>query len=139
MSDFITMAMQQLGLSEQQTRGAAGGLLGLAKSTLGADFDKQLGALPAVQQLMSGATSSPASAGGIGGMLSGLIGKVTGNAPGGIGQAAGVLGILQASGIGSDKAGPFIKLLMDFIGQSGGQAGIAALLGKVPELKKFIG
>lgn len=138
MSDFVAMAMKQLGLSEQQTRGAAGGLLGLAKSTLGADFDKQLGGLPAVQQLMSGGGGSGAG-GGIGGMLSGLIGKVAGNAPGGLGQAAGVLGILQASGIGTDKAGPFVKLLMDFIGKSGGQAGITALLGKVPELKKFIG
>jgi hypothetical protein len=160
MQDFINMATKQLGISDGAAKQGTGALLGMVQQQLGSgDFGKLTSMLPGAQQLMGGGggASGGASggAGGIAGALGGLMGGgkgsggglgalasaasgLLGKDAGGLGQIAGLVSQLGNAGIGADKAGGFIKLFMDYLGNKGGGDLVTKLLGNA-DLKKLIG
>jgi Protein of unknown function VcgC/VcgE (DUF2780) len=131
MQEFIQMAAQQLGISQQQSTAATGGMLGLIQKSMGgSDFNGLLGQLPGASnllgQVMGGgsapAPSAPASGVGLGGMLGGLLGGGGGSSAGGIaGAVGGLLG--GGSGGSSNPLGAVASLL----GGSGGGGAASAL------------
>lgn len=139
MQDFIQMAVKQLGVSESATKSAAGGILGMVQKTVGeGDFTKALGGVPGLTDLMKqGAAAKPDA--GVGGAIGGMLGKLGGNLPGGVGQAAGLMGIFKGAGLSTDKMGPFVGLLFNYLKGKAGAGNIDALLTKLPEIKKLIG
>ena len=137
--EFIKQATSQLGVSEQAAKGATGGLLGMVQKATGGggDFDQLMKRLPGAQNLMGGGGAAPAGGGG-GGLLGAAAGALGGKLPGGLGQAAGLLAMLNQHGIGADKAGGFVNLFAQFIQGKGGGQILQSLLGKMPELKGLI-
>ena len=149
MLDFINQASSQLGISTDQATKATGGLLGMVQSQLGAgEFQKTLGGVPGVGDLISKATGG--GGGGIGGMLGGggggglggLLGKASSMLGGHGGAAESALGIgsiMANSGLSMDKLGGLGQMLMTYLQGHIGQEGVQGLIGKLPELKKLIG
>jgi hypothetical protein len=146
-----------LGVSEQAAKGETGGLLGMVQKATGGggDFDQLMKLLPGAQNLMGGGGAAPAGGGGGGllgaamgalgggkaaggGLLGAAAGALGGKLPGGLGQAAGLLAMLNQHGIGADKAGGFVNLFAQFIQGKGGGQILQSLLGKMPELKGLI-
>lgn len=159
--EFIKQATSQLGVSEAAAKGATGGLLGMVQKATGGDgeFDQLMKLLPGAQNLIGGGGSAaPASGGGgllgaamgaLGGaksagssaggsLLGAAAGALGGKLPGGLGQAAGLLSMLNQHGIGADKAGGFVNLFMQFVQGKGGAGILQGLMGKMPELKSLI-
>lgn len=155
MQDFINMATKQLGISESSAKQGTGALLGMVQQQLGGgDFSKLTSMLPGAQQLMGGG-SGASGGGGIAGALGGLMGGskggggglgalasaasgLLGKDAGGLGQIAGLVSQLSNAGIGTDKAGGFVKLFMDYVSGKGGGDIVTKLLGNA-DLKKLIG
>ncbi len=155
MQDFINMATKQLGISEGSAKQGTGALLSMVQQQLGAgDFSKLTGMLPGAQQLMTGGASSTGG-GGIAGALGGLMGGgktsggglgalasaasgLLGKDAGGLGQIAGLVSQLSNAGIGTDKAGGFVKLFMDYVSGKGGGDVVSKLL-RNADIKKLIG
>lgn len=155
--EFIKMATSQLGVSEQQAKGATGGLLGMVQKATGGsgEFDQLMKLLPGAQNLIGGGGAAPATGGGGGllgtamgalgggkaaggGLLGAAAGALGGKLPGGLGQAAGLLSMLSQNGISADKAGRFVNLFASFVQGKGGGQILQGLLGKMPELKGLI-
>lgn len=155
MQDFINMATKQLGISEGAAKQGTGALLGMVQQQLGGgEFSKLTNMLPGAQQLMGGGGGG-GGAGGIAGALGGLMGGgksgggglgalasaasgLLGKDAGGLGQMAGLVSQLSNAGIGTDKAGGFVKLFMDYVSGKGGGDIVTKLLGNA-DLKKLIG
>jgi hypothetical protein len=156
MQDFINMATKQLGISEGAAKQGTGALLGMVQQQLGnGEFSKLTSMLPGAQQMMSGGAAGGGSGGGIAGALGGLMGGgkssggglgalasaasgLRGKDAGGLGQIAGLVSQLGNAGIGTDKAGGFVKLFMDYVSGKGGGDIVTKLLGNA-DLKKLIG
>jgi hypothetical protein len=138
--EFIKSAMSQLGVSEQSAKGATGGLLSMIqKNATGDDFSKLLNVLPGADGLLKQFGGATPSGGGGGGLLGSVLGAVGGKLPGGLGQAAGLLGMLSGHGIPADKAGGFVNLFASFVKGKGGEQLIGNLLSGFPDLKKLLG
>ena len=135
MNDFIQMAVGNLGLSEDSARSATGGLLQLIQSQVGGDDARHLlNQLPGSQELLN-----TASAGSSGGGLGGLVSKIGGMFGGKAGAAAGIVGILDKTGLGVGKIGPFASLFVNFLRDKAGTDLVDRVLNKLPELKKLMG
>lgn len=154
MHEFIQMAIKQLGIDEQQAKTATSGVLGLLQKHAPADaFSGVMNSVPGASDLLKGLGGNPGATSG-GGALGGLLGAAS-SALGGAKQggssilgAAGsllggkggdALGALSNSGLGLDKAGPFVNLLVGYLKDKAGAGAVDKLLGSFPELKKFIG
>ena len=86
MKELVELLTKNLGVSGAQAEGGAAVLFKAAKEKLGGgEFDKLLGGVPGLGDLLK---KAPASGGGLGGMLGGLAGAMGGNA----GLIATVLG-----------------------------------------------
>ena len=119
MDEFIKMVTSQLGLGEEQTRAATGGLLGMIKDKVGDGLGTEiLSKLPGADALINDAPAAQAEAaesGGGGGMLGGLMsaaGKMLG---GNAGSALGIASMLSSSGIDLEKSGSFITMFTSFV------------------------
>lgn len=141
-TDFISMAAQNLGQSETSTKSATGALLGVLQQKADpGDFQKLLGAIPGASDLLSAGEGS----GGIGGMLGGLgggggaLGGLTSALGGGGGGAMGLIGALAGSGFSTDKLGGLVSLFMNFAKGQAGDGLVQKLLGQAPELAKMMG
>jgi len=78
MKELIDLLTRNLGVSGSQAEGGAAVLFKAAKEKLGgAEFDKLLGGVPGLGDLLK---KAPASGGGLGGMLGNLAGAMGGNA-----------------------------------------------------------
>ena len=78
MKELIDMLTKKLGVSATQAEGGAAVLFKAAKDKLGGEeFDKLLGGVPGLGDLMK---KAPAAGGGLGGLLGGLAGAMGGNA-----------------------------------------------------------
>lgn len=129
--DFLSLASGQLGISEDATRSATGGLLSfLGDKANPQDFQGLLSALPGAADLMK--SSAPKSS-GLMGALSNLGGGL-----GNLGAAAGLLGRLKSAGLDMNKAGSFVGLFVDFARKNVDGALIGRLLESVPELRKVL-
>jgi Protein of unknown function VcgC/VcgE (DUF2780) len=109
MKELIDMLTKKLGVDARQAEGGSAVLLKAARDKLGgAEFDKLLGSLPGVGDLMR---KAPATGGGLGGLLGGIAGAVGGN-------AALIATIVQGFGklgLGAEDAKRFAPVIMEFL------------------------
>lgn len=110
MKELIDMLTKNLGVSGPQAEGGAAVLFKAAKDKLGGgEFDKMLGGLPGLGDLMGKAPA--AGGGGLGGLLGGLAGSVGGNAS----LIANVVGGFGKLGLTADHAKKFVPVILDFL------------------------
>lgn len=136
MNEFITIAAQQLGLSEAVSTQAAGGLIkNIQQHVPAADFTQLAAKVPGLTDLVAKSATATGGGGGLGGML-GSAGSLLG---GKLGSLAGLAGTLQSTGLGADKIGPFAGMLVNYLkGKAGGDL-VSKILAHVPDLKKLVG
>lgn len=109
MQELVDLLTKNLGVSAPQAEGGAAVLFKAAKEKLGgAEFDKLLGGVPGLGDLMM---KAPASGGGLGGMLGGLAGALGGNA----GLIATILGGFGKLGLTADHAKRFVPVILEFL------------------------
>ena len=115
--DLVQQIMAQLGLGEDQAKGGLGLLLQQAKEKLGAtDFGKIKDIIPQADALVGAA---PAESGGMIGAIGGLA-KAFGAK--GLGDAAKMLDGFSKLGIAKEKIAVFVKLVLDYVQEHGGEA-----------------
>ena len=137
--DFIQSAASQIGAGESATESATGAILQVFKDRADpGDFEQLLGKVPGAAGLISKVSSGGAEPEG-GGMLGGLLGGAASGLGGSLGAGAGILALLQKSGLGSDKLGALLPLFLQFIKSEAGEALVSRIVGKVPELKALMG
>ena len=109
MKELVDMLTRSLGVNGQQAEGGAAVLFKAARDKLGgAEFDKLLGGLPGLGDLLN---KAPASGGGLGGLLGGLAGAVGGNA----GLIATIVQGFGKLGLTTDHAKKFVPVIMEFL------------------------
>jgi hypothetical protein len=110
MKELIDLLTKNLGVDGKQAEGGAAVLLKAAKDKLGGgEFDKLLGGVPGLGDLLKKAPAS--GGGGLGGLLGGLAGAVGGNA----GLIATILQGFGKLGLGADDAKRFVPVILDFL------------------------
>jgi hypothetical protein len=119
MQELITALVSQLGVNKEQAQGGAGAIFKAAQDRLGGgEFDKLLGGIPGVKDLLSKAPSSGGGlGGGLGGMLGGLASKMGG---GDMAQAAQLLSAFSSLGLNKDTAMKFVPVILQFLQSQGG-------------------
>jgi hypothetical protein len=110
MKELIDMLTTNLGVSPAQAEGGAGVLFKAARDKLGgAEFDRLLGGLPGLGDLMMKAPAP--GGGGLGGLLGGLAGAMGGNA----GLIATIVSGFGKLGLTAEHAKKFAPLIMEFL------------------------
>jgi hypothetical protein len=138
--DFIRSAASQIGAGESATESATGAILQVFKDRADSgDFQQLLDKVPGAGALLSKVSKGGAEPEGGGGMLGGLLGGAVSGLGGSLGAGAGILALLQKSGLGSDKLGALLPLLLQFVKSEAGEALVSRIVGKVPELKALMG
>jgi hypothetical protein len=119
--ELIDSLVKQLGISGAQAEGGAAVLFKAAKDKLGAaEFDKLLGAVPGLGDLLK---KAPAAGGGLGGLLGGLAGAVGGNAQ----LVSTIMGGFGKLGLTVNDARRFAPVIMDFLRSKVGPDVVAKL------------
>ena len=109
MKELVDLLTSNLGVSGPQAEGGAAVLFKAAREKLGgAEFDKLLGGVPGLGDLVK---KAPAAGGGLGGMLGGLASAMGGNAA----LVATVLGGFGKLGLTADHAKKFVPLILEFL------------------------
>jgi hypothetical protein len=121
--ELVSQLAKELGSSNDQARGAAGSLFGLAKTRLApADFAKVAGAVPGMDGLLAAAPAmaavAPAKAGGAAGAAAALAGS---------GGLASLAGSFSKLGLKPDQIAKAASFLTQYVTKSGG-AGVGSLL-----------
>jgi hypothetical protein len=137
--DFVQMAVQNLGITEQTAQGAAGGILQTIKGKVsGGDFQQLLGGLEGAEGLLGQAPQAEGQKGG-GGILGKVIGAAASAFGGKGGSALNLAGLLAGAGLSADKLGPFVSLFMNFAKQHLDSGLVSRLLGQLPDLQNLAG
>ena len=109
MKELVEMLTKSVGVNGAQAEGGAAVLFKAAKDKLGgAVFDKLLGGVPGLHDLLK---KAPASGGGLGGMLGGLASAVGGNAA----LVTTILGGFGKLGLTADHAKKFVPVILEFL------------------------
>lgn len=138
--DFIQSAASQIGAGEAATESATGAILQVFKDKADpGDFQQLLEKVPGAGALLSKAASGGTEQPGGGGMLGGMLGSAASGLGGGLGAGAGILSLLQKSGLGSDKLGALLPLLLQFLKSEAGEGLVSRIFGQVPELQALLG
>jgi hypothetical protein len=134
--DFILSAASRIGASESATESATGAILQVFQGGADSgDFQQLLQKVPGAAGLLSKVGGADSGGGGLGGLLGAAASGLGGN----LGAGAGVLAMLQKSGLGSDKLSSLLPLLLQFLKSEAGEALVNRIAGKVPELKALMG
>jgi hypothetical protein len=134
--DFIKTAASQIGASESATESATGAILQALRGGADAgDFQQLLQKSPGAAGVLSKAPGGGEAGGGLGGLL----GSAAAGVGGSLGASAGILAMLQKSGLGSDKLSALLPLLVQFLKSEAGEALVSRIFGKAPELKALMG
>lgn len=113
MKELVDLLTKNLGVSGAQAEGGAAVLLKAAKDKLGGgEFDKLLGGVPGLSDLLH---KAPAAGGGLGGGLGGMLGGLAGAVGGNAGAIASVLGGFSKLGLTADHAKKFVPLILEFL------------------------
>lgn len=135
--DFVQAAAQRFGATEDTTRSASSGLLGVIRDNDdGSTFNQLVDRVPGVVELV-GAQNEAES--GKSGLVGGLMGKAAGLMGRQGGSSAGLLGLLASSGISTSNVGPFVSMFLKFIQQTAGPELSDRVSGSLPNLKDLIG
>ena len=109
MKELIDMLTKNLGVSGPQAEGGAAVLFKAAKDKLGGDeFNKLLGGVPGLGDLMK---KAPATGGGLGGLLGGIAGAMGGNAA----LISTIVGGFGKLGLSAEDAKRFAPVMFDFL------------------------
>ena len=110
MKELVDLLSKNIGVSGSQAEGGAAVLFKAARDKLGgAEFDKLLGGVPGLGDLLGKAPAS--GGGGLGGMLGGLASAVGGNAA----LITTVLGGFGKLGLTADHAKKFVPVILEFL------------------------
>ena len=110
MKELVDLLSKNIGVSGSQAEGGAAVLFKAARDKLGgAEFDKLLGSVPGLGDLLGKAPAS--GGGGLGGMLGGLASAVGGNAA----LITTVLGGFGKLGLTADHAKKFVPVILEFL------------------------
>lgn len=121
MKELIEQLTRNLGVTAPQAEGGAAVLFKAARDKLGAaDFDRELGTVPGLRDLLG---KAPATGGGLGGMLGSLAGAMGGNA----GLVATVLGGFGKLGLTAEHARKFVPFILEFLRSKVGPETVARL------------
>lgn len=121
MKELIDMLTKSVGVSGSQAEGGAAVLFKAAKDKLGGgEFDKLLGGVPGLGDLLK---KAPASGGGLGGMLGGLAGAMGGNAS----LIATIVGGFGKLGLTTDHAKKFVPVILEFLRSKVGPDAVSRL------------
>jgi hypothetical protein len=122
--ELIGALTKEMGATVPQASGAAGALLGLAKTKLKPEeFTKVAGAIPGIDALLAAA---PAVAGTAGSSAAGALAAATGGA-GGLGGLAAVAPAFQKLGLKPEMAMKALPVLTNYVTKTGGKD-VASLL-----------
>ena len=125
--DLVGALTKEMGATVPQASGAAGALLGLAKTRLKPEeFAKVAGAVPGIDSLLAAA---PAVAGTAGSGAAGALAKATGGA-GALGGLATVAPAFEKLGLKPEMAMKAVPVLTNYVTTSGGKE-VASLLAGV--------
>ena len=131
MDEFISLVTQQLGIGEQESRSAVGGILKIVKEQLDdSAFGDLMQQLPGAEAMIGESGDAAGSGGGLMGSLTSMAGSLLGG-EGGAGAIAKALG---DAGIGLDKAGGFVAALVSFLKDKLGEEAFTALAAQLPDL-----
>lgn len=120
MQDLIDSLSNQLGVNQVQAQGGAGAIFKAAQDRLGqSEFDRLLGGLPGIKELLA---KAPATGGGLSGLLGGLASRV-GNSD--MAQAAQLLSAFSSLGLNKDMAMKFVPIVLQFLQSHGGPEKVA--------------
>ena len=109
MKELVDLLTGKLGVSVTQAEGGAAVLFKAAKDKLGGDeFNKLLGGVPGLGDLMK---KAPATGGGLGGLLGGIAGAMGGNAA----LISTIVGGFGKLGLSADDAKRFAPVMFDFL------------------------
>jgi hypothetical protein len=109
MKELIDSLTKQLGVSGAQAEGGAAVLLKAAKDKMGGEeFNKLLGGVPGLGDLLR---KAPATGGGLGGLLGGIAGSMGGNT----GLIATIIGGFGKLGLSAEDAKRFAPVMMDYL------------------------
>jgi hypothetical protein len=134
--DFMKSAASQIGASESATESATGAILQALQGGADAgDFQQLLQKIPGAAGVLQKAPGGEEAGGGLGGLLASAASALGGS----LGAGAGILAMLQKSGLGSDKLSALLPLLLQFLKSEAGEALVSRIFGKAPELKALMG
>jgi len=109
MKELVDLLTGKLGVNATQAEGGAAVLFKAAKDKLGGDeFNKLLGGVPGLGDLMK---KAPATGGGLGGLLGGIAGAMGGNAA----LISTIVGGFGKLGLSADDAKRFAPVMFDFL------------------------
>jgi hypothetical protein len=109
MKELVDQLTRQLGVTGAQAEGGAAVLLKAAKDKLGGDeFNRLLGGVPGLNDLLK---KAPAPGGGFGGLLGGLAGAVGGNAA----LIGSIMSGFGKLGLGVEDAKRFAPVMLSYL------------------------
>ena len=109
MKELVDLLTGKLGVNATQAEGGAAVLFKAAKDKLGGDeFNKLLGGVPGLGDLMK---KAPATGGGLGGLLGGIAGAMGGNAA----LISTIVGGFGKLGLSAEDAKRFAPVMFDFL------------------------
>ena len=137
MDELIQQLTSKLGIDASVAKGATEKAMAMVKEHVGDDiFSKISSAIPGASDAASQG-AAPASGGG------GMLGKLAGMASSALGGSAGggleLASSLTSAGVGTDKLGGFVSMLVEFIKEKAGKEVMDQVLAKFPMLKTLIG
>lgn len=136
MDEFISKVTQNLGIGEQESRSATGGILKMLKGQLDeSSFGSLLEKVPGAETLLGEAESNEGSessggGGGLMGSLTSMAGSLLGG--GGDSATAGAAKAIGDAGIGMDKIPGFLSTLMSFLKEKLGDDMFSTIASKLP-------
>src|SRR5262245_22268480 len=109
MKELVDQLTKKLGVNATQAEGGAAVLFKAARDKLGGDeFNKLLGGVPGLGDLMK---KAPAVGGGLGGLLGGIAGAMGGNAA----LISTIVGGFGKLGVTADDAKRFAPVMFEFL------------------------
>jgi hypothetical protein len=129
--ELVNLLTQQLGINSQQASGGLGLLMGVARETLGGNFNQVAQTIPGIEALIQHApkTEGVTSAAGALGALGGLLGDKAGGALSSLGTLASLAGGFKQLGLGTDSVGKFIPVILGMVQNKGGDSAKNLLAG----------
>ncbi len=139
MDELIQQLTSKLGIDAAVAKGATDKAMAIVKQHAGDDiFNKISSAIPGASEAASHGSAPAAEANEGGGML----GKLASMASSALGGSAGggleLASSLTSAGVGTDKLGTFVTMLVDFIKEKAGKEVMDQVLAKFPMLKSLL-
>lgn len=143
MQEFINLAKNTLGMTEQTARDATAQVLNVVASMApAADVQQLISRIPGAAELLKAVQPAPPPAppatetmlGGLGDLVSTALTA----AQGAVGGGVALMSALGHAGLDPGKAATFVKLFVDFARQYAGTDLVDRVVGSLPGVKQFL-